>query len=233
MSACGGGAATTTDVTETTSAPTTVAPTTTAAPTTSAAAADLTPEQIEALYRMCALSGDPMAAYLGVVSGQTKMPPEMLAVFEREPEPASGDQARAVIAMACNETRLPPRPSTTTVAGASNSGMMVMEFGDHRLEYQIEDCDLAALADGQISVGSREIAVDTDGSEWQVTAFVLEDGTWVFEAINGPYFQAGSPDDELEVEVEGNQAVFSTVFHDNVFEGEPNTPVTITVTCGS
>lgn len=114
-----------------------------------------------------------------------------------------------------------------------------MDFGGDHLELEIFECPVATIEAGEFwhAGNGRQIATHTDGTEWQVSASFngSEPGDFSFEAIepSGPYFVASSQSTTMESQFEGMAATFVTTFHDQVYQGEPDTEVTITLECES
>lgn len=233
---------------DTTAAPPTTAlpaPTTTQPPETTTTSFDLVAGlnegQAMVLGWYCQSAfGDPETAYLSILSGDIPVTDAMYEAVEALDDVTS-ESLEAALAPGCATLTFPEpevdAESETEIAG----GLMVMVFGDRNLEYQIEECPLAELNTSGVwrSGNGRQLATNTaDGSEWQFSASV--DGAeevYSVEAIGpdgAPYFTAytgASEPASFEVAITSDSAVYNSVFKDTIYQGESDTPFTMTITC--
>jgi hypothetical protein len=138
-----------------------------------------------------------------------------------------------------------PQPEATEAVA-----LLTMEFGEVVLEFAFDQCPIESIETGEFftlkafAVGARQTVIAADGSEWQISASlnIPEPGGFGFEAIGppgadyAPYFIASNTSIVTEgltmnSEFGDTTASFKTVFSDNIYQGEPDTEVTVTITC--
>ena len=175
-------------------------------------------------------------------AGEIPMPPEMYAAFEEALADGGLVGAAAAIDAGCANFDFPEVETSAEPEPGTPGGLLVMEFSDVVLEYEFEDCSIESMEVGESwHLGNgRQVTTNIDGSEWQISALLNapEPGGFGFQAIGppgadyAPYFVA-SPNvgSTMESIFDGTTAQFMTVFSDNIYQGEPDTAVTITMTC--
>jgi len=114
-----------------------------------------------------------------------------------------------------------------------------MEFGDWTLTHHLDDCPVRSLSEGIFwsfpDSGSDRVPVaSSDGTTWQVSAVLSAAGDLhtIAEAPDGkPFYIGNSNKVDVEVEITGGSAVFTTTFVNAVFDGPDELAATITITC--
>ncbi len=204
--------------------------------------ASLTVDQMERLRLMCDPDAgrDVQFAVLTILSGEVPVPPAMAEAIEQA-EPQDNDSFNEAVGPECAKLVFPAVEASAEPEPETPGGLLIMEFSDRVLEYEIDECPLETLASGgSWSSGNRQIVTNTvDGSDWQIDVYV-DHGSETYSAgaigpDGSPYFSAftgaGQVAAVYETEVSDSAAVYSSTFRDNISQGQPDTAFTMTITC--
>lgn len=254
--ACGGGAAqdegpeTTTTTVAADPGPTTT--TTVVATTTTEAAvtlADLSEGQLTTLELFCFGFFDPaiLEGELEANVGAEWLPPPFVELVQVAHDAVQSgtdpNEAIGVIGPACDDFGIVAEAVETTTTEAEVPAALTIQIGDLTFAGEVPGCPLDAIDAGEdvyLAFANRQLPLtSSDGGDWEVESLSFgggAEGTWSFSIVgeNHRLYSNDQDGHTLDVLIEGNTGVFTSVFQDQlagISGGIPDTEGTVTITC--